>query len=181
MKTISNGKVIWITGLSGAGKSTLAVYLAGEIRRYLNKPAILLDGDELRMVIGELNIDSNKDYGRDARVKLAMAYSRLCRMLSQQGFIIVISTISLFKEVHKWNRSNIPGYYEVYLDVSLDELISRDPKSIYKGYYAGLVKNVAGLDLKVDVPDKADYVINSNTKNDLNKLSKDLLYRVFGN
>jgi adenylylsulfate kinase-like enzyme len=65
--------------------------------------------------------------------------------------------------------------------VSLDELISRDPKSIYKGYYAGLVKNVAGLDLKVDVPDKADYVINSNTKNDLNKLSKDLLYRVFGN
>ena len=41
------GRVIWITGLSGAGKSTLAralmPYLPG---------AVLLDGDELRAVLG---------------------------------------------------------------------------------------------------------------------------------
>ena len=140
---------------------------------------MLLDGDELRMIFGKLNFDSDKEYGRDARVALAMIYSRLCSLLSQQGFTVVIATISLFREVHKWNRANIPGYYEVYLDVPMDELINRDPKAIYENYFKGLVKNVAGLDLQVDVPESADWVINFNLETDLSKLSKELLARIF--
>ena len=33
----------------------------------------------------------------------------------------VVATISLFKEVHAWNRANLQGYFEVYLRVSLEE------------------------------------------------------------
>lgn len=130
MKNKSRGRVVWITGLSGAGKSTLAKYVVDEIKEHSNNPVVLLDGDELRMIFGGLNFDSNKEYGRDARVKLAMAYAGLCRLLSQQGIIVVIATISLFKEIHSWNRMNIPGYYEIFLDVPIDELI-KEIQSLY--------------------------------------------------
>ena len=33
----------------------------------------------------------------------------------------VVATISLFKEVHAWNRANLQGYFEVYFRVSLEE------------------------------------------------------------
>jgi adenylylsulfate kinase len=80
-------------------------------------------------------------------------------MLSLQGVTVVIATIGLFKELHVWNRKNIPNYFEVFLDVPIDELIKRDPKDIYKRYYAGEIKNVAGLDFDVDFPENPDYTI----------------------
>ena len=61
------GRVIWITGLSGAGKSTLAralmPYLPG---------AVLLDGDELRAVLGT----PHTGFDRQSRLALALIYAR---------------------------------------------------------------------------------------------------------
>ena len=34
-----------------------------------------------------------------------------------QGVDVVIATISLFHEVHTWNRAHLPGYLEILLDV----------------------------------------------------------------
>ena len=71
------------------------------------------------------------NHGRDARMMLAMQYARLCGMLVAQGLIAVIATISLFQEVHKWNRSNLPVIS--YLNVPVDELRRRDPKKFIAG------------------------------------------------
>jgi adenylylsulfate kinase len=64
----------------------------------------------------------------------------------------------LFREVHAWNRQNLPAYFEVYLKVPLHELRRRDPKGIYRGFDSGLLSNVAGLDLPVDEPNSADLI-----------------------
>jgi adenylylsulfate kinase len=88
-----------------------------------------------------------------------MQYAHLCRVLADQRLTVVIATISLFKEVHAWNRENLPGYFEVYLKVPVEELRRRDPKGIYRRFYAGALTNVAGLDLPVDEPECADLVI----------------------
>lgn len=150
--------VIWITGLSGAGKSTLAHETVSRMRA-TNKAVVMLDGDELREVFGATS--SNADnHGREGRLALAMQYSHLCRMIALQGVTVVIATISLFREVHVWNRANLPGYFEVYLKVPLKELRHRDPKGIYKRYDIGELTNVAGLDLSIDEPDEADWVVN---------------------
>ncbi len=138
--------VIWITGLSASGKTTLATDITQSLRAS-GSPTIMLDGDVLRECL-----DVKKKNSRSDRKKLAYTYSRLARMLSGQGITVVVGTIALFKEIHVWNRENIKGYFEVFLDVPIEELRKRDPKGIYKKYFNGEIQDVAGLDIEVDYP-----------------------------
>ncbi len=175
----SYGQVIWITGLSGAGKSTLGK----ELVTYLRKECftvIMLDGDELREIFGVSEINE-QNYSRQNRLAIAMKYSKLCKILANQGINVVIATISLFKEIHLWNRSSIPGYYEVYIKVPLSVLRTRDSKKIYHRYDTGQLKNVAGLDLTIDEPSNADLVLeyqpNISVKHLAKKLTKTIRRR----
>lgn len=117
----------------------------------------MLDGDELREVFGA-TVSNTQNHGREGRLALAMQYAHLCRVIAAQGLTVVISTISLFREVHAWNRTHMPGYFEVYLKVPMEELRRRDPKGIYQRYDSGDISNVAGLDLAIDEPESADWV-----------------------
>lgn len=139
-------QVIWITGLSAAGKTTLATAFANSLRER-GHAVVLLDGDDLREVLGATTVHT-----RDARLALAYQYVRLVRLLARQRIIVVIATVALFKEIHAWNRQNLPGYFEVYLRVPMEELQRRDPKGIYRRFAAGEIANVAGLDVPVDEP-----------------------------
>ena len=151
------GQVIWITGLSGSGKTTIGELLYQRFTENGIKP-ILLDGDVLR----EIFMDSDqmsRSYNRKERIILSRKYGLLCKSLSFQGFTVIIATVSMFNEIYSWNRVNLPNYFEVYLDVPLKELSRRDPKNIYKKFNCGALSNVAGLDLKVDQPQKAHLVV----------------------
>jgi adenylylsulfate kinase-like enzyme len=154
---MSKGRTIWITGLSGAGKSTLAVELTRRLRA-TGEAGIMLDGDELRTVFGAVAADV-RNHSRERRLALGMQYAHLCRVITDQGPTVVIATISLFKEVHAWNRENLSGYFEVYLKVPVEELRRRDPKGIYRRFDTGDLANVAGLDLPVDEPEAADLIL----------------------
>lgn len=151
------GRVIWITGLSGAGKSTLASELADRLRAS-GMAVVMLDGDELREVFGAV-AENVQNYCREGRLALAMQYAYLCRVVAAQGLTVVIATISLFREVHTWNRANLPGYFEVYLKVPAEELRRRDPKGIYRRFDSGELTHVAGLDLPIDEPEASDWVV----------------------
>ena len=146
--------VIWITGLSASGKTTLGTLVTENIEAK-GLDVIMLDGDDLREILG-----ATKLYTREDRLNLAFVYSRMALSISKQNKIVVIATVALFKEVHKWNRENIPNYFEVFLDVPIEELKLRDPKGIYKKFDQGIIDNVAGLDLSVDKPTKADITLN---------------------
>lgn len=145
--------VIWITGLSAAGKTTLGRLVVGALRER-GEPVVLMDGDELREALA-----STANHSAAARLELAHKYSRLARLVASQGVTVVVSTVALFHEIHQWNRENLPGYFEVYLKVSLDELRRRDPKGIYCRYDQGELKNVAGLDMAVDEPKRPNLTI----------------------
>lgn len=172
------GAVWWITGLSGAGKSTLAVEVAARWR-VAGRAVVLLDGDELREVFGATATNS-QNHGREARLALAMQYAHLCRVIARQGLTVVISTISLFKEVHTWNRLNLPGYFEVYLKVPVGELRRRDPKGIYRRFDSGELDNVAGLDLPVDEPEDSDWVVMFDPGLSVHALADEFMTRVKG-
>lgn len=145
----SIGTVYWITGLSGSGKTTLSKKLTDYLLKKKGKKVIRLDGDELREVLNK-----KFSHSRNDRLKIAMTYARLVKLLSKQGYDVVIATISLFKEVHKWNRLNNYKLLSIFLDVPIVELKKRDPKKIYKN---SRVKGlIAGIGVKVDIPKKPD-------------------------
>lgn len=173
MKTQNKGKVIWITGLSGAGKSTLAHQVAARLRAE-GESVVILDGDELREVFGAVAANAD-NHGREGRLALAMQYAHLCRVIAAQKLTVVIATISLFQEVHAWNRARLPGYFEIYLKVPLDELRRRDPKGIYGRFDAGELTHVAGLDLPIDEPEAADWIVEFDPGRSITNLADELL------
>jgi adenylylsulfate kinase-like enzyme/phosphohistidine swiveling domain-containing protein len=151
----AKGRVYWITGLSGAGKTTVGRELWRRLRT-AGRSAILLDGDTVREVIAE-------DLGHSAsnRRRSAMRNARLCRLLCGQGVDVVCPTISMFHEVQRWNRENIPGYCEVYLRVPMDELRRRDAKGIYAAAHRGELSDVVGLDVPAELPEAPDLVLDN--------------------
>ncbi len=161
-------KCYWMTGLSATGKTTLSKLLVEYIRS-TGRQVIKLDGDELRRILAD------KSYTREERIALAMRYSRLCQLLSSQGIDVVIAVIGLFKEIHTWNRENIPNYIEIFIDTPLDELKRRDPKNIYKRHESGEINNVAGLDLKVDIPANPDVHLKWSDKKTIDSMFQELL------
>lgn len=136
-----SGRVIWITGLSGAGKSTLAEALAP----LLPQPVLILDGDALRAALAPLA----GGYERSDRLRLARTYSRLCQLAADQGQTVLCATISMFHEVRQWNRENLPGYFEVFIDPPEAALKQRDYKNVYRRPGE---ETVIGRDLHPEIP-----------------------------
>lgn len=164
-------KCFWITGLSAAGKTTIASLLVSHLRSQ-GKIVIHLDGDELRQVL------SDETYTREERIALAMRYARLCKLLSDQGVDVVIAVIGLFKEVHEWNRKNISNYIEIFIDTPLSELKKRDPKNIYRDFELGVLKNVAGIDLKIDFPSNPNIHLKWSKSSTIDSMFEELIQSI---
>lgn len=167
-----HGRVYWLTGLSGAGKSTLCRRLAASLRQR-GRPVLLLDGDELREILG-----ATAAHGRDQRLQLAMRYAHLCHMISAQGVDVAIATISLFREVHDWNRGNLPGYVEVFIDVPMSELARRDSKGLYARAARGEAGDVAGVGFEVDFPVASDLRVEWRPGRDADAMFDELLQQL---
>ena len=148
--------VFWITGLSGPGKTTIGKRLYMRLRER-GFPVVMLDGDSMRAVFGDVF-----GYSEDERRKCAMCYSRLCKMLAEQGITVVCCTISMFDSVRSWNRENISDYVEVYIKTSLKTLIKRDQKGLYSGLQEGASSNVPGMDMRFEEPKMPDVVIDND-------------------
>lgn len=83
-----------------------------------------------------------------SRRRLALTYARLAGLLARQGATVIVATISLFHELHAWNRAHLPGYVEIFLDVPEEVRRARDPK----GLYAANARNMAGNEVPVELP-----------------------------
>jgi glutamine kinase len=150
-----SSRVFWITGLSGSGKTTLGQELCNRLRAEGDQ-VTFLDGDQLRAAIAD-----DLGHSTSNRRESAMRNARLCRMLAQQGGNVVCATISLFHEVQRWNRANIPGYYEIYLHVPMEELRRRDVKGIYSRADRGDLTDVVGVDIPAETPEAPDLILEN--------------------
>ena len=154
--------VVWIIGLSGAGKSILANEIFLRAKKEENK-TILLDGDLIREIFGH-----DLGYSIKDRFKNAQRICQLGKFLDDQGFNVVTAILSLFPENREWNRNNIKNYYEVFIDVPLEDLIKRDPKGLYEKFNKGEISDVAGMDIQFTKPERVDLVIkNTGSKESL--------------
>lgn len=143
---MKNGVLYWITGLSGSGKTTIGNRLYYELKQE-KENVVLLDGDLLKNIVGnELGYTE-----KDRRIR-AQKYAQICKMLTDQGIIVICCTIAMYDSVREWNRKNNKAYIEVFLDVPMSVLLERDQKGIYSQYQKGEANNIAGIDLPVEFP-----------------------------
>ena len=154
--SLSNG-VIWITGYSAAGKTTMSKQVEIELANR-NYRTIYLDGDDLREIFG-----NNWKFDKKSRIELGSIYFKLCKHLSSQGYVVIISAVAMFDDLLLWIRENIPNSIQVYLKVSNDERKLRDAqtKKIF------LATNMTKNDSLYDEPTNADLIIENKNESDV--------------
>lgn len=147
--------LIWITGLPGSGKTTFAQALYDALKD--TRPCIVTDGDAVREIMG-------RDLGYNTKDRLSNAYriARLNKYLLDHGLTVICATVSLFKEIHEWNRAHIPHLVEVYIETPMELLIVRDQKGMYSRAVRGTQKNVRGFDQSFDAPERPDFIIKND-------------------
>ena len=163
----------WITGLSGAGKTTIGTLFYSYMQETNNNNIVYLDGDDLRQIFGD-----TQQYSPCERKSLALRYSRLCKMLTEQGIDVVIATISMFHEVREWNRENIENYNEIYIKVPMKVLVARDQKKLYSLALKGEVKDVMGVDIEVEEPNDPEVIINNDGSNTPEEMTNELIEKL---
>lgn len=164
-----DGVLYWITGLSGAGKTTIGNRLYYELKKE-NKNVLLLDGDILKNIISD-----EVGYSDEERKKRAMKYAQICKMLTDQGMIVICCTIAMYDEVRNWNRKNNKGYVEVFLNVPIEILCERDQKGLYSQYKQGKINNLKGIDMEVDFPKTPDIEIRNDGSKTIAECVKEIL------
>ena len=157
--------VIWITGYSSAGKTTVSKQVELELKK-LNYKTIYLDGDELRDIFG-----NSWKFNKKSRIELAYDYFRLCRHLSSQGYVVIISAVAMFDELFIWVKENIPNAIQVYLKVPKDNRKERD--AITKKIF--LKTDMSRNDGLYNEPKNADLVIKNYGDNNALDSSKKIV------
>lgn len=144
-----SGRVYWITGLSGSGKTTVGTALYYDLRKERDN-VLLLDGDLLKSLVNE-----SVGYTPEDRLRRGKQYSKICKLMAEQGMWVIICTIAMFDEIRDWNRKHIKGYVEIFLDVSFDVLRRRDKKGLYS-------RKQVSLDSDVQFPKNPDIVLKND-------------------
>ncbi len=149
------GAVIWLTGLSGAGKSTIATALVDALKP-ARQGVVLIDGDTVRALFG-----GDLAYHEAARREQIGRIQRLAHWLGGQGLCVVVAALYAHPELLAWNRANLPGYFEIYVDAPMNLLRTRDTKGLYAGAAAGAVSSVVGVDIPWHAPEHPDMVVDA--------------------
>ncbi|MBO0685258.1 MAG: adenylyl-sulfate kinase, partial [Candidatus Dormibacteraeota bacterium] len=150
-----NGFVIWLTGLSGAGKSTIAQRLQQELAS-LGRPAEVLDGDEIRT-----HLSAGLGFSKEDRDTNIRRIGYVARVLARNGGVAITAAISPYREVRDELRAQTPGFFEVYVRCSLDELVRRDVKGLYAKALRGEITNFTGVNDPYEEPLQPEVVVDT--------------------
>jgi|GEM_PF-198867 len=156
---MSSARVIWIIGMSSSGKTKLAQAML-KILQNRSKNWILLDGDIVRNIFGE-----DVDHSVQGRKVNSDRITALCKGFALNGFNVIACVLSIFPEVQKENRETIIGYREIYIRASMEKLIERDNKGLYRQAIEGKINNVVGVDIEFPEPSTSDIMIDNTADN----------------
>jgi adenylylsulfate kinase len=153
---MSAGFTLWFTGLSGAGKSTLANMAAEELRRRGHRVEVL-DGDEVRK-----NLSKGLGFSKEDRDTNIRRIGYVCGLLSRNGVIAISAAISPYREIRDEVRREHERFVEVYVKCTLDALVERDVKGLYKKAIAGEIKNFTGVSDPYEEPLSPELVVETH-------------------
>jgi adenylyl-sulfate kinase len=168
---MQEGFVLWFTGLSASGKTTLAKELERELRARGVPYVQRLDGDVVRQ-------DLTRDLGfskqdRDENIRRVAFVAEL---LSKNGVATTCSFISPYREARANARARCRNFVEVYTHCSLEVLIERDPKGLYKKALAGEITGFTGVDDPYEEPEAPEVIVHTDKETVAESTGKILRY-----
>ncbi len=149
------GFTLWFTGMSGAGKSTLARMVEKELLERGLKVEVL-DGDIVRT-----NLSKGLGFSKEDRDENIRRIGFVCQLLSRNGVVAIAAAISPYREIRDENRRKIGRFVEVYVKCSVDKLIERDVKGLYKKALSGEIKNFTGISDPYEEPLNPEIVVDT--------------------
>ena len=169
--------IIWMTGLSGSGKSTIAKEI--EKKLFLKSYNVfVLDGDNLRM-----GINRGLGFTTEDRTENIRRTAEVARLLTQAGFIVIVSLISPYISERKKARDIRPEIFkEIFIKASIDECKKRDVKGLYSMAISGEIKNFTGISSPYEDPKNPDLILNTEKESieeSVNKL-ENFIIKEFG-
>jgi len=144
------GFTVWFTGLPFSGKKQLAALLSTKLKSRGYKTKIL-DGGRIRR-----EFNRKLGYSRDDVFQNIRRIAFECQMLTENGIVAIAVTISPYKELRDECRLKIKRYIEIFCDCPLEILKQRDSKGLYRKAEEGKLKDVAGISVPFEPPEKPE-------------------------
>lgn len=133
------GFTLWFTGLSGAGKSTISELIEQDLRARGMRVEVL-DGDVVRT-----HLSKGLGFSKDDRDTNIRRIGWVCEVLSRNNVVAIAAAISPYRAIRDEVRSRIPNFVEVYIECSIDKLVERDIKGLYRKALAGEIQHFTGI------------------------------------
>jgi adenylylsulfate kinase len=157
----SRGFILWFTGMSGAGKSTLSQ----AVRRRLEpvRPVEILDGDEVRTFLSR-----GLGFTRPDREENIRRIGYVARLLARHHVAVISAAISPYRdsrdEVRRLATEMGIPFIEVYAQASLDALVGRDVKGLYKKALAGEISHFTGISDPYEPPESPEVTVRTDAE-----------------
>ena len=119
----------------------------------------VLDGDEVRTHLSKGLGFSKED--RDTNI-LRIGY--VAKLLARNGVAVITAAISPYSETRDEVRGWVDHFVEVHVDCSLDELVRRDVKGLYKKAIAGEIDHFTGVSDPYEAPLHPEVRVDSETQ-----------------
>lgn len=140
MSESEKGFVLWFTGLPSSGKTTLARMMADKLRD-LGVKVELLDGDEVRK-----SLSPDLGFSKKDREIHAQRVAYLCKLLSRNGIVSIVSLISPYKVSRQQAREHVGDrFIETWTKCALETCMERDVKGLYKKAMEGKISDMTGV------------------------------------
>lgn len=152
---MTDGFVIWLTGLPASGKTTIAGELADRLQAQ-GRRVETLDGDEIRRGLSaDLGFSAEDRKNHNQRVIF------VSKLLIRNGIVVLVPLISPYCETREFARGELKRFVEVYVKCSLDKCIRRDPKGLYAKALRGEIRNFTGLDDPYEEPVCPEVIVDT--------------------
>src|SRR4030095_10646208 len=157
---MTRGFTLWCTGLSGAGKTTLTNALVPQLRDRGVKIEVL-DGDEVRT-----NLSKGLGFSKEDRDVNIRRIGYVSRLLARNGVGVIAAAISPYREIRDEVRRLVEAdgaaFVEVFVKASIDALVTRDVKGLYKKALAGEIKQFTGGSDPYEEPFEPELVVETD-------------------
>ena len=152
---------IQMTGLSGAGKSTLANYLHQKCSD-MGYTTTILDGDVYRK-----SLCKDLGFSKKDRIENIQRLSNLGFKLCRPNSVVILAAINPFEEIRSEIQSKGDFVKTIWVQCSLNTLIKRDTKGLYKRALLAdtnpdKIYNLTGVNAEYEPPKQADLILNTD-------------------